>query len=128
MNGNNLLVMFSLLYGRANGLRYLRWGGDGEAVQPEKCSGVENCLRCAQNPQRQVHALLEGFVQDLLIESQNRHHKTEKIIARTLLFSKNQKLRAKIFARKLDQRTKIKFTKTFAEEISLVLKTCFSQT
>jgi hypothetical protein len=22
---------------RANGLRYLRWGGDGEAVQPEKC-------------------------------------------------------------------------------------------
>jgi len=21
---------------RANGLRYLRWGGDGEAVQPEK--------------------------------------------------------------------------------------------
>ena len=21
----------------ANGLRYLRWGGDGEAVQPEKC-------------------------------------------------------------------------------------------
>ncbi len=23
--------------GWANGLRYLRWGGDGEAVQPEKC-------------------------------------------------------------------------------------------
>ncbi len=22
---------------RSNGLRYLRWGGDGEAVQPEKC-------------------------------------------------------------------------------------------
>ena len=47
-----------LCKGRANGLRYLRWGGDGEAVQPEKCSGVENCLGCAQNPQRQVHALL----------------------------------------------------------------------
>ena len=41
-----------------NGLRYLRWGGDGEAVQPEKGYGVENCLGCAQNPQRQVHALL----------------------------------------------------------------------
>jgi len=27
------------------GLRYLRWGGDGEAVQPEKSQGVENCLR-----------------------------------------------------------------------------------
>ena len=39
-------------------MRYLRWGGDGEAVQPEKGSGVGNCLKCAQNPQRQVHALL----------------------------------------------------------------------
>jgi hypothetical protein len=47
--------------GLPNGLRYLRWGGDGEAVQPEKCSGVENCLRFAQNPQRQVHALLARF-------------------------------------------------------------------
>jgi len=28
---------FTLLCtGRANGMRYLRWGGDGEAVQPEK--------------------------------------------------------------------------------------------
>jgi hypothetical protein len=44
-----------------NGLRYLRWGGDGEAVQPEKGSGVGNCLRLAQNPQRQVHALLGAF-------------------------------------------------------------------
>ena len=26
-------------------MRYLRWGGDGEAVQLEKCSGVENCLK-----------------------------------------------------------------------------------
>jgi len=43
-----------------NGLRYLRWGGDGEAVQSEKGYGVENCLKCAQNPQRQVHALLGG--------------------------------------------------------------------
>ena len=41
-----------------NGLRYLRWGRDGEAVQPEKGSGVENYLKTAQNPQRQVHALL----------------------------------------------------------------------
>ena len=35
-----------------NGLRYLRWGGDGEAVQPEKC------LKVPQNPTRQVHAML----------------------------------------------------------------------
>jgi hypothetical protein len=42
-----------------NGWRYLlRWGGDGEAVQLEKCKGVENCLGCAQNPQRPVHAVL----------------------------------------------------------------------
>ena len=44
-------------------MRYLRWGGDGEAVQPEKSSGVGNCLKCAQNPQRQVHALLARFIQ-----------------------------------------------------------------
>jgi hypothetical protein len=25
-----------MLYQTPNGLRYLRWGGDGEAVQPEK--------------------------------------------------------------------------------------------
>jgi len=32
-----MLLSFTLLWkGRANGLRYLRWGGDGEAVQPEK--------------------------------------------------------------------------------------------
>ena len=27
---------FDFLTWQANGLRYLRWGGDGEAVQPEK--------------------------------------------------------------------------------------------
>jgi len=37
-----------------------------------------------------VHALLAGFVQDALIKKQNHHHKTDKIIARTLFFSKNQ--------------------------------------
>jgi hypothetical protein len=34
------ILIFSranILQGRANGLRYLRWGGDGEAVQLEKC-------------------------------------------------------------------------------------------
>jgi hypothetical protein len=34
---NTLLIYFVQLSFRApNGLRYLRWGGDGEAVQPEK--------------------------------------------------------------------------------------------
>ncbi len=51
----------------ANGLRYLRWGRDGEAVQLEKGSGVGNCLGCEHaahkggSPQRQVHALLGGL-------------------------------------------------------------------
>jgi len=49
--------------------------------------------------------LLEGFAQDSLIEKQNRRHKTEEIIARTLIFSKNQKPHA------------------FAEKINLILKT-----
>jgi len=54
--------------GLPNGLRYLRWGGDGEAVQPEKSSGVGKCLRCAQNPQRQVPALLARVImQDIFV-------------------------------------------------------------
>ena len=89
-----------MLEGRANGLRYRRWGGRRNAVQTEKTNSVENCLKMAQNPQRRVHALLEGFAQDTLIEKQNHHHKTDKIIARTLIFSKNQKPHAKIFAKK----------------------------
>jgi hypothetical protein len=70
-----------------------------------------------------VHALLAGFVQDSLIENQNHRHKTDEIIARTLIFSKNQKLPAKILQEKLEQKAEIKFTKTFAEEINLILKT-----
>ena len=62
-------------------------------------------------------------MQDLLIENQNHRHKTYKIIARTLIFSKNQKLHTKTFAKKLDQRAEIKFTKTFAEEIKTILRT-----
>jgi hypothetical protein len=49
-------------------------------------------LKVAQTPTRPLHALLAGFVQDSLIENQNHRHKTDKIIARTLLISKNQKL------------------------------------
>jgi hypothetical protein len=30
------LVLMPCYHGRANGLRYLRWGGDGGAVQLEK--------------------------------------------------------------------------------------------
>jgi hypothetical protein len=58
-----------------------------------------------------------------LIENKKHRHKTEKIIARTLIVSKNQKLQAKIFARKLDQRTETKFIKTFVKEIKPILKT-----
>ena len=56
-----------------------------------------------------MHALLEGFAQDTLIENQNRRHKTDKIIARTLIFSKNQKTTRQTFTRKTwpKNRTKI---------------------
>lgn len=53
-------VVPRIMIEQPNGLRYLRWGRDGEAVQPEKGSGVENCWGLPQNPQRQVHALLAG--------------------------------------------------------------------
>jgi hypothetical protein len=38
-------------------LRYWRWGGDGEAFQPEKMLRRGNCLKTTQIPNRQVHAL-----------------------------------------------------------------------
>jgi hypothetical protein len=45
-----------------NGLRYPRWGGRRNAVQTEKTTSVEKCLELRQNPQRRVHALLEGVL------------------------------------------------------------------
>jgi hypothetical protein len=76
----------------ANGLRYPRVGGRGQGLRCRKNPKPEKCLKMPQNPTRRVHALLAGFVQDALIENQNHRHKTEQIIARTLFFSKNQKL------------------------------------
>jgi len=72
-------------------LRYLRVGGRGFCLGAGQNSKPEKCLKMPQNPTRQVHALLGGFVQDALINNQNHRHKTDKIIARTLFFSKNQK-------------------------------------
>ena len=69
-----------------------------------------------------MHALLEGFVQDTLIENQNHRHKTDKIIARTSLFRKNQNPHAKLLRKRLDPGTELKFAKTFAEETLPVLK------
>ena len=43
----------------------------------------------SQNPTRQVHALLAGFVQDALINDQNHRYKTDTIIARTFAFYNN---------------------------------------
>ena len=51
-----------LLQVLANGLRYPRWGGGRRSRPTGKCSGVENCLRFRQNPQRRVHALLGSLL------------------------------------------------------------------
>jgi len=62
------IFVMMLFYGQPpNGMRYLRWGGDGEAVQPEKGQGVENCLGCAQNPQRRVHAVLGAGLDEVRV-------------------------------------------------------------
>jgi hypothetical protein len=47
------------------------------------------CSKMPQNPTRQVHALLAGFVQDALINDQNHRYKTDTIIARTFAFYNN---------------------------------------
>jgi hypothetical protein len=46
---------------KPNGLRYWRWGGRRNAVQTDKATSVEKCLKMPQNPQRPVHALLGGL-------------------------------------------------------------------
>ncbi|MCE7858450.1 hypothetical protein FBQ99_14725 [Chloroflexi bacterium CFX2] len=71
-----------------NGLRYLRWGGDGEAVQPEKGSGVGNCLKMAHaaeggSPQRQVHALLGNLAPTRTLAENQNHNQLEPILRRT---------------------------------------------
>ena len=65
----------------------------------------------------------------------NPHHKnleirppTDKIIARTSLFRKNQNPHAKLLRKRLDPGTELKFAKTFAEETQPVLNTQFDQT
>ena len=65
----------------------------------------------------------------------NPHHKnleirppTDKIIARTSLFRKNQNPHAKLLRKRLDPGTELKFAKTFAEETLPVLKAWFDQT
>ena len=69
-----------------------------------------------QNPTRQVHALLGGFVQDALINNQNHNQKTDKIIARTFLFSKNQKTvtwKKRLLKKTLPNKPERKFWKTW---------------
>jgi len=75
----------------------------------------EKCLKMPQTPTRQVHALLAGFVQDALINNQNHNHKTDKIIARTLLFRKNQKncdLSKRLLKKTLPNKPEHKFWET----------------
>ena len=92
--------------------------GGGTPSDWKKCWGVEKGLESRQNPQRRVHALLGGFAQDTLIESQNYCHKTDKIIARTLLFSKNQKF---WLAKTLAKNIELIFAKLLAEKRQTLL-------
>ncbi len=43
-----------------NGLRYLRVGGRGQNFESKILFGRGKCSKMAQNPTRQVHALLAG--------------------------------------------------------------------
>jgi len=47
--------------GGGNGLRYLRWGGDGEAVRANKANGLI-IFETLTLPQRQVDALLARMI------------------------------------------------------------------
>ena len=107
-----------------NGLRYLRWGGDGEAVQPEKWQGVEKCLGWPQNPQRQVHALLGdcGLCKTLLLEN-----RTTPFV--TWFYTRHSYLQAQLCHWNQDTFTKTQnreLAETFAEKLTL-LKNYFAR-
>ena len=67
-------------------------------------------------------------MQDAPIENQNHRHKTDKIIARTLIFSKNQKLQAEILQENLTKEPKQNLPKLLLKKIKSILKTWFNQT
>jgi hypothetical protein len=88
-------------------------GGLGKGLRCRKSSKPEKCLKIAQTPTRPLHALLAGFTQDSLLENQNRHHKTDRIIARTLCLRKNQKcnLRKRLLKKTLPNQPEHRFGK-----------------
>jgi hypothetical protein len=55
------LKYFILCLSQTNGLRYLRWGGDGEAVRANKANGLI-IFETLTLPQRQVDALLARMI------------------------------------------------------------------
>jgi len=55
------LAYFSFFKQTTNGLRYLRWGGDGEAVRANKANGLI-IFETLTLGQRQVDALLARMI------------------------------------------------------------------
>jgi hypothetical protein len=76
------------------------WAGTAKPSSQEKAKACENAWDVRRLPSVRCTLYWLAFEQDSLIENQNHRHKTDEIIARTLIFSKNQKLQAKIFIRK----------------------------
>jgi len=111
----NSRKILKLYFGRkgSNGLRYPRWGGRRDAVQLEKCWGVEKGLESRQNPQRRVHALLANLLADQNLCEERRHRKLDWILPATLLLTKTQKLYANQNACR--KKTNFTLTKTTAE-------------
>jgi len=78
-------VYFGFAIGRPpNGLRYWRWDGRGLCLGAEKTRSQKNARKCRRIPSVQCTLCWLAFVQGMLIENQNRCHKTDKIIARDL--------------------------------------------
>ena len=74
-----------------NGLRYLRWGSDGETVRADNAK-ARIMIICGTLPQRQVHALLVGAQLGQVLTSEfprltirdhkpDKHHKAQYLVA-----------------------------------------------
>ena len=120
--------------GQPNGLRYLRVGGRGFCLGGGKCRGQKNAPKSRRFPHVRYTLCWKALRKARWLKTKTApstpkpRPPTDKIIARTSRFRKNQNPHAKLLRKRLDPGTELKFAKTFAEETLPVLKAWFDQT
>ena len=126
--------MVLLLAKPPNGMRYLRVGGRGFCLRVGKSWSQKNAPKSRRFPHVRYTLCWKALRKARWSKTKSTpstpktRPPTDKIIARTSLFRKNQNPHAKLLRKRLDPGTELKFTKTFAEETQPFLNTRFDQT